>query len=106
MTWHACCHVAHRGRVWHNAGMERTEAVTVGPQGRLVIPAEMRRELGISAGDVLLVRAEADRLVLEKREALLQRLRSRFRQAAAAGASLADELIAERRAVSRREDVR
>ncbi len=68
-----------------------------------MIPAEIRRELGISSGDVLLVRTEANRLVLEKREALLRRLRSRFRKATA-GVSLADELIAERRAEGRRED--
>jgi len=67
-----------------------------------VIPAEIRRALGISSGDVLLVRTEANRLVLEKREALLRRLRSRFRKATA-GVSLADELIAERRAEGRRE---
>ncbi len=76
--------------------------VAVGPQGRLVIPADLRRELGIAPGDVLLALVEDQRLVLEKREAVLQRLRRRFAHIPP-GVSLVDELIAERRAESRRE---
>lgn len=77
--------------------------VAVGPQGRLVIPSEIRRKLGIAPGDVLVAFVEDQRLVLEKREVVLQRLRRRFAHIPA-GVSLADELIAERRAESRRED--
>jgi hypothetical protein len=43
------------------------------------------------------------RLALEEREAVLQRLRQRFAHIPA-GVSLADELISERRAESRREE--
>ncbi len=35
-----------------------TIEVTVGPQGRLVVPAPLRRRLGIEAGDVLVARAK------------------------------------------------
>jgi AbrB family looped-hinge helix DNA binding protein len=77
--------------------------VAVGPQGRLVIPSEIRRELGIVPGDVLLALVEDQRLVLEKREAVLQRVRRRFAHIPA-GVSLVDELIAERRTESRREE--
>lgn len=77
--------------------------VAVGPQGRLVIPSEIRRELGIAPGDVLLALVEDQRLVLEKREAVLQRLRRRFARIPP-GVSLVDELIAERRAESKREE--
>lgn len=77
--------------------------VTVGPQGRLVIPAELRREMSISSGDVLLAAVEGQRLVLEKREAVLERAKRRFSHIPP-GVSLADELIAERRAEARRED--
>jgi AbrB family looped-hinge helix DNA binding protein len=68
-------------------------AVRVGPQGRLVIPAELRRELGIEPGEILLARAEEGRLVLETRQALLRGLTRRF------GTVLpsVDELLAERR---------
>lgn len=77
--------------------------VAVGPQGRLVIPSEIRRELGIAPGDVLLALVEDQRLVLEKREAVLQRVRRRFSHIPT-GISLADELIAERRNASRHEE--
>jgi AbrB family looped-hinge helix DNA binding protein len=77
--------------------------VPVGPQGRLVIPSDIRRQLGIAPGDVLIALVEDDRLVLEKRDVALQRLRQRFAHIPA-GVSLADELISERRQESRRED--
>lgn len=67
-----------------------------------MIPSEIRRELGIAPGDVLIAMVEDQRLVLVKREAVLQRLRRRFAHIPA-GISLADELIAERRAESKRE---
>jgi AbrB family looped-hinge helix DNA binding protein len=79
-----------------------TSTIAVGPQGRLVIPSEIRRQLGIAPGDVLVAIVEDQRLLLEKREAVLQRIRRRFAHIPA-GVSLADEVIAERRAESRRE---
>ena len=77
-------------------------SVTVGPQGRLVIPSEIRREMGIAPGDVLLLQVEDQRLVLEKREAILERLRRRFAHIPE-DVRLSAELIAERRAESDRE---
>lgn len=79
-----------------------TLEVTVGPQGRLVIPASLRRRLGIEPGEVLIARAEEDRLVLERRKAILARLRERLR-VVPADVSLVDELIAERRKEAERE---
>lgn len=79
-----------------------TVTVTIGPQGRLVIPAEIRRDLGIGPGDVLLALVDDQRLVLEKREAVFRRLRQRFARVPA-GVSLSEELIAERRLEAGRE---
>lgn len=76
--------------------------VTVGPQGRLVVPAPLRRHLGIEPGDVLVARAEEDRLVLERRGAILARVRTRY-AAIPEDVSLVDELIAQRREEARRE---
>ncbi|HEY9693741.1 MAG TPA: AbrB/MazE/SpoVT family DNA-binding domain-containing protein [Oculatellaceae cyanobacterium] len=73
---------------------EQTE-VRVGPQGRVVIPAEIRRVLGLEIGAMLIARIEDGRLVLEKRENILARLRSRFAQIPKE-VSLAEQLIAER----------
>lgn len=78
--------------------------VQVGPQGRLVIPASLRRVWQIERGQILIARLDGERLVLEKPAQVLQRVKRRF--AALRGQpSLADELIAERRAEARREAV-
>ena len=77
--------------------------VPVGPQGRLVIPSDIRRKLEIAPGDVLIAMVEDGRLVLEKRDTVLRRVRQRFAHIPP-GVSLADELISERRAESRREE--
>ena len=76
--------------------------VTIGPQGRLVVPVLLRRRLGLEPGDVLMARAEENRLVFERREEILARLRDLF-SAVPADVSLADELIAQRREESKRE---
>jgi len=62
----------------------------------------LRQELGISPGDTLLASVEDARLVLEKRESVLERLRQRFAHLPA-DVRLSDELIADRRAEARRE---
>jgi antitoxin PrlF len=71
--------------------------IRVGEQGRIVIPADIRREMAIDIGSTLVARIENDKLILEKREAVLKRLQSRFKKIPK-GISLADELIIERRA--------
>lgn len=88
--------------------MARTEDlhhVRLGRQGRLVLPAEVRQRLGLHEGQVLLLREDDGRIVLETREGALRRLREPF-ASIPAGVSLAEELIAERRreaAAERRE---
>jgi AbrB family looped-hinge helix DNA binding protein len=82
--------------------MTNPTKVAVGPQGRLVIPSEIRRELGIVPGDVLVAVVDDQRLVLEKRETVLQRVRRRFAHIPAE-ISLSEELIGERRAEARKE---
>ena len=76
--------------------------VSLGRQGRLVIPALLRRSLGLEEGDRLVARQDANRLVIEKPEQIKQRLKARFAQVPAER-NLVDELIAERREESRRE---
>ena len=74
--------------------------VSLGRQGRLVIPAALRRELGFEEGDALLARQELGRLVLGKPERIKQRLKQRLKQRFAqvpAERKLVDELIAELR---------
>lgn len=77
--------------------------IKVGRQGRIVIPALLREELGLREGDVLDARVEGGRLVLESPLEIFERLRRQFRQAAG-GRDLVAEMIADKRAEARRED--
>ena len=78
--------------------------VRVGPQGRVVIPATLRKALALRPGDTLLARVENGRLILEKRDAILARVRSRYAKLPAE-VSLVDDLIEERRAEASQEDI-
>jgi len=70
----------------------------VGPQGRIVIPAAIRKVMGIETGATLVARVEEGRLVLETQDQLLSQFYSRFAKARMQpGDSIVDELIAERR---------
>lgn len=81
-------------RICHTMPMADTSMVEVGDQGRLVIPAALRKELGISKGTRLVARAEHGALVLIPQDAIKARLRA---LAAGIPRSLADELISDRR---------
>lgn len=78
--------------------------VTVGPQGRIVIPAAIRRALDLEEGATLAVRVDGRRLILETRAEILDRLRKRYADAGAKG--LSRQLIADRREEARRESKR
>lgn len=66
--------------------------------GRIVIPSRFRRELGIAPGDTLSMELDDGELRLETRSRSLARARELARPFLPADRSLADELIAERRA--------
>lgn len=69
--------------------------------GRTVIPAALREELGLRDGDELLWEIRDGELVVTTRTAQLRRAQALFRKYVPTDApSVADELIAERRAES------
>ena len=74
-----------------------TTEVQLGPQGRIVIPAHLRKVLDLKPGDSLVVRRDGDSIVVERREALIRRLQARFAHVPR-NVDLAGELIADRRA--------
>ena len=80
--------------------MSDTSVVSVGPKGRVVIPASIRRRLRIDEGSELVALVEGEAVVLVPRSAIKSRLRSMF---ADVRVSMANELIAERRAEALRE---
>ncbi len=85
------------------AGDDTSNEVQVGAQGRLVIPAALRKALNLKPGDRLVARKVGDALVLERREAVVKRLQARFSHIPPE-VSLVDELIAERREAAAKEE--
>jgi AbrB family looped-hinge helix DNA binding protein len=66
----------------------------------LVVPAEVRDELGLVPGDELTIRVEDRRIILEAQSDARARLRG-FAAGIEPQRSLVDELLAERRAAAR-----
>ncbi len=73
-------------------------------QGRVTIPAQVRRAAGIEPGVPLLVYVEDGRVVIETREQLLARIRRDVADSWVGHGSVVDELIADRRAEAKREE--
>src|SRR3954469_21982323 len=72
--------------------------LTVGERGRLVLPAEVREQLAIKAGDPIALILEKDgTMSLKTRAVAIGSLRGAFQHLAAPGRLASDELIAERR---------
>jgi len=83
--------------------MNAETRMRVNENGRVVIPASYRKALGIKGGDEVILRMEDDELRITTMKRRLERARRRIRQYVKPGVSLADELIAERRAAAKRE---
>ena len=81
----------------------KQKSLRVGPQGRVVIPAHIRRSLDIESGDTLIATVNDGQIVLEKPEKVLARLRTTF-DGVPDEVSLADQLVAERREEAKKED--
>ena len=65
--------------------------------GKLVIPAAMRRELGIATGDTVVVDVTDGEQRVRTLSAAIARAQAILRRHVPEGVSLADELIADRR---------
>ncbi len=75
------------------------------PNGRIVIPAAIRRQLGFAPGDMLLMEVEDGVLRVESFDARLARIQDELVQLVGPERMLSDELIAERRAEAWSEQV-
>lgn len=71
--------------------------------GRLQVPADIRRELGLADGDPVVMRVVDGELHVRPMRDVLARVQARLRAYVPASSSLSDELIADRRAEAERE---
>ena len=77
--------------------------VRIAPGGRVVIPADFRKALGLAVGDDVVIELADGELRLRSLREAVRRAQEIVRKHVPEGVSLADELIAERRAEAARE---
>jgi len=75
----------------------------VNENGRVVIPVEFRRALGVDAGDEVILTWKDDEVRITTMQRRIERAQRHARQYVKPGTSLVDELIAERREAAKRE---
>jgi AbrB family looped-hinge helix DNA binding protein len=75
----------------------------VNENGRVVIPAAFRKQLGIRIGDEVVLQIEDDELRIITLKRNIERAQRLVRKHVKPGTSLVDELIAERREAARNE---
>ena len=81
-----------------------TETVILGQSGRIVLPASIRKEFGMTPGERLTVISELGEIRILSRKMALESIRAEVRKHIKPGVSLVDELIRDRRAEVRREE--
>lgn len=74
--------------------------VNVLPNGRLVLPVVLRKSLGVEKGGQVMAEVVNGEVRLTTPDVSLDRARALFRKYVPAGTSIADEVIADRRAES------
>ncbi len=83
---------------------EKAVRVTVGENGRLVLPAPFRRALGLSGTGQVVLTLEGDAVRVSSVRQRLMDARTRFRRFVPAGQGMVDALIEERRSEAAEED--
>jgi AbrB family looped-hinge helix DNA binding protein len=79
------------------------DRVTLNENGRIVIPAAMRKALKVKPGDELLLHLEDGDLYVTTHTQRIRKAQELVRRYVPENVSLADELIAERREAAKRE---
>jgi len=75
----------------------------IGQSGRVVIPGEYRRKLGLRSGDEIILHLDEEGLHLYTPAQAVARAQALVRRYVPEGRSLSDELISERREEAARE---
>ena len=80
-----------------------TRRARIGENGRIVIPASIRRALDFDVGDTVVLRVEDNELRVSSLREAIRRAQDMVRRHVPADVSLVKELIAERRREAERE---
>lgn len=80
-----------------------TETVLLGESGRIVLPAAIRKELGLKVGDRLTVTSDAGAIRILSRKMALESIRTDIIKQRGSLNGLLDEFLAERREEAARE---
>jgi AbrB family looped-hinge helix DNA binding protein len=80
-----------------------TETVVLGESGRIVLPASIRKELGLKAGDRLTVTSDEGTIRILSRRAALAKIRTGILKQRGSLEGILDEFLAERREEAARE---
>ena len=83
--------------------MATTLTARLEKNGRILLPAAVRKQLGVKPGDQLLLHVSDDGVHLTTLPMAVRRVQEELRRYVPRGASLADEVIAMRRAEVERE---
>lgn len=81
----------------------RPISAKINANGRIVIPAEMRKRMGVAPGDTVMLTEEDGVLRVQSHRSMIRQIQEEFRPFRKPGVSMVDELIAERREEARRE---
>jgi AbrB family looped-hinge helix DNA binding protein len=80
-----------------------TETVVLGESGRIVLPAAIRKELGLAPGDRLTVTSDGGAIRILSRKMALESIRADIIKQRGSLAGILDEFLAERREEAARE---
>ena len=80
--------------------------IPVQENGRMVLPAELRRALGVGKGERVVIPTTEDGVELTTAQRARRRAQERFRRLVPKGVGVEGELLAEKRAELAREDAR
>ena len=105
------CHILFCMTLWYDCVMS-TESVAaptetrlrVNENGRVVIPAEFRKALGIRAGDEIILSWKDEEIRITTMRKRIERAQRHVRKYVKPGVSMVDELIADRRREAARDE--
>ena len=93
----------HMLRLWYGKDTMTAVRVKMGTNGRLVVPADLRKEMGLVAGKTVILEIVKGELRVRPLEDVVQHAQDRLRKFLGNKPSLSQELLADRRTEASRE---